>query len=230
MDRAVGRTGARTLLSCLIDERWRIIDADEGYVAVLRYPRDALIGRDVLSLTHPEDREIERQHAMALMRDGTPYSITKRYLRNDGDTLWGTSHVSLFHAGATRRMMATVEILDGPPANDEPRLLRVAAERILSKRRLRDQFFERFFGEAAFDLLLDLFAQDLAGRDTYTTSAAVASGAPLTTALRQITMLVERGLVAREADPVDRRRVLLRMTDEGAQRMRAYLLAAEQVI
>ena len=91
-------------------------------------------------------------------------------------------------------------------------------------------FFEdELFGEPAFDLMLDLYAQELAGRDTYTTSAAVASGAPLTTALRQIAMLVERGLIARDPDPNDRRRVRLRMTTLGAARMRDYLLAAERL-
>jgi len=230
MDGAVDRSIARSLLSCLTDEHLRIVDADDDYVAALGYTRDALIGRDVLSLTHPDDRDFNRQCAEALKSGGAPYSITKRYVRIDGQPLWVTNHISLFHAGGTRRMMATVELRDGPPPEDERRLLRKAAQRILAKRRLRHDHFEHdLFGEPAFDLLLDLFAQDLAGRDSYTTSAAVASGAPLTTALRQIAMLVERGLIARVADPVDRRRVRLCMTDDGAMRMRAYLLAAEQM-
>ncbi|MDR6786763.1 PAS domain S-box-containing protein [Sphingomonas sp. BE138] len=217
-------------MSCLTDEQLRILDADDDYAAMLGYSRDALIGRSVLSLTHPDDRDIARQQAEALVSGGTPFSITKRYVAGDGHAFWATSHVSLFHAGANRRIMATVELLDSVPADDERRVLRLAAERILAKRRLRHQFFdEDLFGEPAFDLLLDLYAQALAGRATYTTSAAVASGAPLTTALRQIATLVDRGLVAREADPVDRRRVLLCLTDEGSHRMRDYLLAAEQM-
>jgi PAS domain S-box-containing protein len=230
MDRAVDRAGARKLLSCLTDERLRIVDADESYGAALGYARDALIGRDVLEFTHPDDRDVNRERAAALIADGTPFSITKRYICADGGLVWVTNHISLFHAGPMRRLMATVELIDGPPVEDEKRVLRVAAQRILAKRRLRTRFFEdEMFGEPAFDLLLDLFAQELAGRDTYTTSAAVASGAPLTTALRQIAMLVERGLIARDPDPTDRRRVRLRMTDPGAVQMRDYLLAAENL-
>ncbi|KQN94165.1 hypothetical protein ASE95_04680 [Sphingomonas sp. Leaf231] len=127
-------------------------------------------------------------------------------------------------------MMATVELLDGPPPGEEDRVLRGVAERILLKRRLRGQYFEEeMFGEPAFDVMLDLFVRHLAGRSTYTTSAAIASGAPLTTALRQIAMLVERGMVTRVPDPDDRRRVLLRITGDGEQRMRDYLMAAEQI-
>lgn len=230
MDRAVDRAGARKLLCCLTDEHLRIVDADEDYGVALGYARDALVGRDVLELTHPDDREVNRERADALIAGGAPFSITKRYLGADGRALWVTNHISLFHAGNARRMMATVELIDGPPPEDETRLLRKAAERILAKRRLRAHYLEdEMFGEPAFDLLLDLYAQDLAGRDSYTTSAAVASGAPLTTALRQIAMLVERGLIARDPDPADRRRVRLRMTTPGAARMRDYLLAAERL-
>lgn len=230
MNRAAERTGARRLLSCLTDEQLRIVDADDDYVAALGYSRDSLVGRNVLMLTHPDDREVNRERADALKGGGPPFSITKRYVGADEKAFWVTNHISLFHAGATRRMMATVELLDGPPPEDQQRVLHRAAQRILLKRRLRGQYFEgEMFGEPAFDVMLDLFVQDLAGRSTYTTSAAVASGAPLTTALRQIAMLVDRGLVARESDPVDRRRVLLRMTADGEQRMRDYLMAAEQI-
>ncbi len=230
MDRAGKRTGARRLLSCLTDDDFRIVDADEDYAAVLGYKRDGLIGRSVLMLTHPDDREVNQQRADALKDGGTPFSITKRYVGADDRILWVTNHISLFNAGTARLMMATVELLDGPPPGEEDRVLRGVAERILLKRRLRGQYFEEeMFGEPAFDVMLDLFVRHLAGRSTYTTSAAIASGAPLTTALRQIAMLVERGMVTRVPDPDDRRRVLLRITGDGEQRMRDYLMAAEQI-
>jgi PAS domain S-box-containing protein len=229
INRSGERTGTRGLSSCLTDQDLQILDADDDFVAALGYSRDALIGRDILALTHPDDRGMTRTRLDALLNGSPPFSITKRYLCADGSSLWVTNHVTLFHVGATRRLMATVELLDGPPPEDEKRVLHRTAECILQKRRLRSQYFDgELFGEAGFDVMLDLFVQDLAGRSTYTTSAAIASRAPLTTALRQIAMLVDRGLVAREPDPVDRRRVLLRMTDDGAQRMREYLRAAIQ--
>jgi PAS domain S-box-containing protein len=227
---AMDRAASRSLMSCLVDEHMRVVDADDDYVAMLGYGRDLLVGRSVLEFTHQDDRTVNRQRSDALLAGGDPYSITKRYIAADGSAIWVTNHVSLFHTGTKRRQLATVEVLETPRVEDQRRLLRVAAERILAKRRLRSHFFQgEMFGEPAFDLMLDLFVQELSNRQTYTTSAAVASGAPLTTALRQITMLVERGLVCREADPVDRRRVLLRLTSDGSKQMWDYLAAAEKI-
>lgn len=224
------RAASRRLMSCLTDDRLRIVDADDDYVAMLGYSRDGLIGRSVLEFTHEDDRTVNRQRAEALLAGGDPFSITKRYIAADGSAIWVTNHVSLFYTGANRRQLATVELLETPRVEDLGRVLRAAAERILAKRRLRSHFFQgEMFGEPAFDLMLDLFVQELSNRQTYTTSAAVASGAPLTTALRQIGMLVERGLVNRDADPVDRRRVLLRLTSEGSKQMWDYLVAAEKI-
>lgn len=224
------RAASRSLMSCLTDEQMRLVDADDDYIAMLGYDRDRLIGRSILEITHQDDRTVNRQRSEALLAGGEPYSITKRYIAADGSAIWVTNHVSLFYTGTNRRQLATVELLETPRVEDQRRLLRVAAERILAKRRLRTQYFQgEMFGEPAFDLLLDLFVQQVSGRQTYTTSAAVASGAPLTTALRQIAMLVDRGLVTREADPVDRRRVLLRLTSEGLQQMWDYLAAAEKI-
>ncbi|MGK6323274.1 PAS domain S-box protein [Sphingomonas sp. DT-51] len=224
------RAASRSLKSCLTDEQMRIVDADDDYVAMLGYERDLLIGRTFLEITHQDDRTVNRQRAEALMAGGDPFSITKRYIVADGSVIWVTNHVSLLHVGANRRQLVTVELLETPRPEDRRRLLRLAAERILAKRRLRTHYFQgEMFGEPAFDLLLDLFVQEMSGRQTYTTSAAVASGAPLTTALRQIAMLVERGLVTRDPDPVDRRRVLLRLSDEGSKQMWDYLAATEKI-
>lgn len=224
------RAASRSLKSCLTDEQMRIVDADDDYVAMLGYERDLLIGRTFLEITHQDDRTVNRQRAEALMAGGDPFSITKRYIAADGSVIWVTNHVSLLHVGANRRQLVTVELLETPRPEDQRRLLRLAAERILAKRRLRTHYFQgEMFGEPAFDLLLDLFVQEMSGRQTYTTSAAVASGAPLTTALRQIAMLVERGLVTRDPDPVDRRRVLLRLSDEGSKQMWDYLAATEKI-
>ena len=147
MDRAVDRAGARKLLSCLTDEQMRIVDADEDYGVALGYERHALIGRDVLELTHPDDREINRERADALIAGGAPFSITKRYVGADGRSFWVTNHISLFHAGNTRRMMATVQSLGMQMAPDgcRPNILILFAdnpqEQLLSLRTRSPQIF-----------------------------------------------------------------------------------------
>lgn len=220
------RARSRRLMSWLADDRWRLMDADEALVEALGHPRDELLRRDLLELTHEEDRPFVREQLEQLMRDGASVGMRQRFTTADGRLLWMTSHVSLFGAAQRRQLMATVEPM-GEAVPENPRVtLRRAADHIRASRRLRDDFFAAdMFGEPAFDLLLDLFIQELDGQNAYTTSLAVASGAPLTTALRQITMLVERGYARRVPDPVDRRRVMVQLTENGATAMWRYMAA-----
>jgi PAS domain S-box-containing protein len=224
------RASSRQVMFCFADEQYRLRDADPEFVDMIGLPREQLMGRNALDFTHVEDRPVYRSSLEGLLSHETPFSITKRYVAASGAPVWVTNHVSSFHMGRQRMLMATVELLSRPAEEDRRRVLRVAAERILAKRRLRTQFFEEaLFGEPAFDILLDLFVQEQAGRETCTTSAAVAAGAALTTALRQIAWLVDRGFVLRTPDPHDRRRTLLHLTALGQQTMWDYLGAAERI-
>ncbi|TXL70278.1 winged helix DNA-binding protein [Vineibacter terrae] len=86
----------------------------------------------------------------------------------------------------------------------------------------------RIFGGSALSdpgwtMLLDLMLSHLEGRQTYLTSLCVASGLPTTNAKRRVTQLITDGLVQRENDRSDRRRVLLTLTDRGLEGLSAYL-------
>ena len=217
-------------MSWLADVRWRLMDADEALIEALGYPREELLGRDLIELTHDDDQAFVRGQLETLMQDGASVGMRQRFRAADGRLLWMTSHVSLFGAGQRLQLMATVEPMGEALTEVPRRVLREAADRMLSRRRLREGFFgSEMFGEPAFDLLLDLFVQEVDGLHAFTTSLALASGAPMTTALRQIAMLVDRGFVRRVPDPVDRRRVMLQLTEQGSGVMRDYLTAAEAV-
>lgn len=224
------RARSRRLMSWLADDRWRLVDADEAFVAALGYSRDELLRRDLVELTCEDDRDFVREHLERLMHDGASVGMRQRFCTADGRLLWMTSHISLFGAAQRRQLMATVEPM-GDAVPDDPRAtVRRAAVQILTRRRLRQEHFgDDMYGEPAFDLLLDLFIQEIDGQNAYTTSLAVASGAPLTTALRQIAMLVDRGYVQRAPDPVDRRRVMVQLTQKGSTAMWRYLTAADRV-
>ncbi|ANB03177.1 response regulator [Ectothiorhodospira sp. BSL-9] len=100
------------------------------------------------------------------------------------------------------------------------RLLRGAAE----ARVLRGRYFDPdVCNGATWNILIDLMIARLAGRPDYVSSLAVGSGIPLTTALRHVEELVNRGLVRKERDPSDRRRVFLWLTDDAALRMEQFL-------
>ncbi|TPG18810.1 MarR family transcriptional regulator [Sphingomonas koreensis] len=62
------------------------------------------------------------------------------------------------------------------------------------------------FGDASWDLILDLYLVARRGGRVDVSGLCVASGAPPTTALRHLDRLVAKQLVRRLPDPYDRRR------------------------
>ena len=68
-------------------------------------------------------------------------------------------------------------------------------------------------------MLLDLFVAHGRGQPITVSSAAIASGASLTTALRWIEELVQLKLVARVPHPNDRRSTIVQLTAEGLAAM-----------
>lgn len=104
-------------------------------------------------------------------------------------------------------------------ADPDPRTL----DQIRHARRRRDDFFNpKLFADPAWDMLLDLYAREIAQQRTTVSSVCYASGAPSTTALRYIDMLFAERLITREPDPMDRRRKFVRLTPAAAENMRAY--------
>ena len=95
---------------------------------------------------------------------------------------------------------------------------------VLRARRLRDRFLGKGLCEdPAWDMLLDLYAARLEGRRVSVSSLCIAAAVAPTTALRWITRLTERRLLARTPDPGDRRRVFIGLTDEAVRALEAYL-------
>lgn len=97
---------------------------------------------------------------------------------------------------------------------------------MIRARRLRDQFFPPdIFADPAWDILLDLMAARLEERDVAVSSLCIAAAVPPTTALRWIGMMTESGMLVRAADPADRRRVFIRLSEDSARRLDACLRA-----
>jgi hypothetical protein len=100
------------------------------------------------------------------------------------------------------------------------------ARNVYNHRRLRAKVFDDpdLFGEPAWDLLLDLFVAAREGKRLPVTSACIGASVPTTTALRWIAMLESRGLVVRENDANDARRIFVRLTPEADARMADYFI------
>lgn len=99
--------------------------------------------------------------------------------------------------------------------------------RVQKARKIRADFFgENLFADPAWDMLLELYANDLAQQRVSVSSASDAAGVPLSTSLRWMAALEERGLIERKSDPLDGRRVWISLTALGASLMHRYFTAA----
>jgi hypothetical protein len=94
----------------------------------------------------------------------------------------------------------------------------------ITKRRSRLVSVANLFADPAWFILLDLFVRQHSGLQTSVSSACHASFSPVTTALRHIAILTERKIIEREYDPVDQRRVFLRLTDDAVAEIQRTLL------
>lgn len=101
---------------------------------------------------------------------------------------------------------------------------------MIRARRLRERFLPPdLFGEPAWDMLLDLFAARIERVKVAVSSLCIAGAVPPTTALRTIRLMTEQGLFARIADPADKRRVFIELTDQTASAMQSYIAATRAV-
>lgn len=125
------------------------------------------------------------------------------------------------------RMAAAIAELAAGQTRENPRP--VDASRIrahIKARRLRERFFASdLFADPAWDMLLDLAAARLEGRQVSVSSLCIAAAVPTTTALRWIKTLVDRNLFVRESDPGDARRAFIAMAPQTARAMEACLEA-----
>ena len=79
--------------------------------------------------------------------------------------------------------------------------------------------------EASWEILLDLYSCESKGIKISVTSLAVATGAPMTSALRRIQELEASGFIDRLPDGVDRRRATLRLTPQGRAAVESFARA-----
>ena len=95
---------------------------------------------------------------------------------------------------------------------------------IIKLRRLRDSYFVNdLFADPAWDILLDLMASRLERRQVSVSSLCIAAAVPPTTALRWITAMTESGMLVRQNDPNDARRVFIGLSSDAEATLRRYL-------
>jgi hypothetical protein len=100
------------------------------------------------------------------------------------------------------------------------------AHRLLAERARRAQYFATdIFAEAGWNIMLDLYIARHRQRRVTVSDACLGSGAPHATANRWLQKLVEAGLVVRDSDKTDGRRVFVDLTPDAYANMQSYLLS-----
>ena len=107
--------------------------------------------------------------------------------------------------------------------DDRAYLCQLAREEYHERQRRKHFLDDAFLGEPAWNMLLDLFVNCALQRRVAVSSVCYAAEAPITTALRYIDLMAERGLVERFPDQTDRRRTWIQMTPETYEAMAGYL-------
>lgn len=79
-----------------LDGQW--LKVNKSLCAMLGYDENELLKTDFQTLTHPDDLETDLGQVQQML-DGTisTYKMEKRYIRKDGETIWGILSVSLLH-------------------------------------------------------------------------------------------------------------------------------------
>ena len=74
----------------IVDEHLKIVDINAAYCEMLGYTEAEMMQRTVYDVTHPEDRDRDREFAALLFAGTLPrYKAQKRYVRKDGEIVHG---------------------------------------------------------------------------------------------------------------------------------------------
>jgi DNA-binding MarR family transcriptional regulator len=118
---------------------------------------------------------------------------------------------------------ALIPAIIPPQGPTDPRA--AAVRNMLKLRRKRENYFDKnLFADPAWDILLDLYASQLEGRKVSVSSLCIAASVPPTTGLRWISAMTEDGLLVREHDPDDARRVFIQLASATHESLRAYFI------
>ena len=72
-----------------VDEEGRVLRANEATCAITGYSREELLNSSIFAITHPDDREWDRDNYREQAKGkGVGYLVEKRLIRKDGRVIW----------------------------------------------------------------------------------------------------------------------------------------------
>lgn len=114
----------------------------------------------------------------------------------------------------------------GVPSDSEASQIDEAVVRwVINARNVRARFLPSdLFADPVWDMLLELFRAELAQQRISVSSLCIAANVPSTTALRYINTMVQRGMINREPDRCDGRRVYVSLAPQISKALCSYFI------
>jgi diguanylate cyclase (GGDEF)-like protein/PAS domain S-box-containing protein len=94
-----------------VDLHGRILLVNDRFCEIVERDRDAVLGRPMQDLTHPEDVSANLDLFRRLAETGEPFSIEKRYIKPDGSFVWVNNYASVTRdpSGRPQYIIAVVQ-------------------------------------------------------------------------------------------------------------------------
>ncbi len=233
LDVRAKRSGAKIIISTsfdALDDVFAALYISDPQILVQpsRAERIVAVGRVLAEISDPRVREMTDEDRLSLLHLSRQVETIAREI----DRLSGHRHTD--DGQASSKVSEFGQGFRGKEANPllnaarlplpEPRLVR----RVIAARQARGKFFDGdLFADPAWDMLLDLTAAHAEHTRVSVTSLCIAAGVPGTTALRWIKQLVDSDVFVRVADPTDKRRAFIALSEGSLRAMARYFAEVE---
>ena len=242
LDMRVARAGAKLIVTTSIDALDAVFAAlDQSDPQILVQPsrgeRIVAVGRIMADIGNSRVREMTEEDRLSLLHLSRQVEAIATQLEGLSDRKGGSSlqnaSLRVHAASGDTAQFGQINSPNSPiaprsntigPALPDPRLVR----QMIAARQAHAKFFDReLFADPAWDMLLDLTAAQAEDQRVSVTSLCIAAEVPATTALRWIKQLVDTGVFKRVADPTDRRRAFIALSEQSSQAMARYFAEVE---
>lgn len=240
LDARAARSGARLVVVTslgALDAVFALLDQSHPQILIApsRAERVLAVGRACGEAGAARLREMSDDERVSLLHlssqvDAIARSLDRMSAHQQAE--WGAPAAAAANTAGAGGLHDTGRAFRGPGYRagaasglPDPKLVR----RIIANRQKRTRFFDaNLFADPAWDMLLDLTAARCEGHLVSVTSLCIAAGVPATTALRWITQMVDTGVFKRAADPADKRRVFIELSESAVAGMAGYFACVEE--
>ena len=239
LDLRIARAGAHLIVTTSLDALESVFSAlDQSDPQILVTPSRAerlvAVGRTLSKIGNSRLREMTEEDKLSLLYLSRQVDAIAQELDklsgphgNGGSPLSGRSPEligSEFRDAETSLSNSQRGINAEGLSLPDPKTVRA----LIARRQARAKFFEgELFADPAWDMLLDLTAAEAENQRVSVTSLCIAAMVPATTALRWIKQLVDCGVFQRMADPSDKRRAFVVLSDKSRTAMARYFVEVE---